>query len=380
MKKLLACLAVMLLLTAAAAAQEIKISAEVVNNTVVADVEFIDNPGIAGFVINMNFDKSKLTPVSVATGDMLGGSITSNLHITDDYSDLDYVSAVWVNTSNNAKDGVFYTVVFSINDGAKGSTELTLDYKKENVSNASFENVSFDTTGATVKLGGNDTSGGSAVTKPSTGSTPSTKPTEKPNKEPEAELFQPTKIYADVNESDWYFADVAYVYQKKLMTGTANEPELLFSPLLNTNRAMFVTVLYRMEGEPTATESAFVDVEKSSYYEKAVAWAAANGIVNGISPTEFAPLSNITREQTAKIIANYAAYKGLKIPQPTADISSFTDYNSISDWAVDALQICADMDIIRGRNDNTLDPQGSTTRAETAAILRRLVEYTQKNK
>lgn len=374
MKKLLMCLALMLSLTAVAAAGEIKISAKVVSGTVVADVEFVDNPGIAGFAVNMNFDKTKLTPVSVTTGDVLSGSVTSNLHIEEDYSDLDHVSAVWVNNSDVRKSGVFYTVVFAIKDGAKGSTELTLEYSSDNISNASLENVAFDTTGAVINLGGGTSSGGTTVVRPSTGtSMPKDEPDDQPDDEPET--FEPTKIYADVNENDWYFADVAYVYQKGLMTGTANEPELLFSPLINTNRAMFVTVLYRMEGEPTANKSAFTDVEAGSYYENAVAWAAANGIVNGISPTEFAPLSDITREQTAKIIANYAAYKGLDIPEPTADISSFVDYSSVSDWAVDALQICADMNIIRGRNDNTIDPQGATTRAETAAILRRLVEY-----
>lgn len=367
----------MLSFTAFAAASEIRISAEVVGDTVVADVEFLDNPGIAGFAVNVKFDKTKLTPVSVTAGDVLSGSVTSNLHIEDDYSKLDYVSAVWVNSTDVKKSGIFYTVVFSIKDGAKGATELTPEYSVDNISNSSFENVNFDTTGAVINLDRGTTTGGTTVVKPSSGtSVPKDEIDDEPNDVPEP--FEPTKIYADVNEGDWYFADVAYVYQKGLMTGTAKEPELMFSPLIKTNRAMFVTVLYRMEGEPTAKKSAFTDVEAGSYYESAVAWAAENGIVNGISPTEFAPLSDITREQTAKIIANYAAYKGVEIPEPTVDISAFGDYSKVNDWAVDALQICADMNIIRGRNDNTIDPQGATTRAETAAILRRLVEYMDK--
>lgn len=376
MKKLLLFAAALILMVTAASAQEIKISAKLVKDTLIADVLAEDNPGIAGFSINMNFDKTKLTPVTLETGDALKGySVTSNIHIEDNLEKLSHVSAVWINTSNQKNNGVLYTVVFDVKDCAEGTTELTLEYEEGNISNSSLESVDFDLTGAVIDFddekitAGSTSPGGTIVVRPPAS-----------EEEPEAELFQPFKVYADVAEIDWYFADVAYVYQKGIMTGTANEPELLFSPLLNTNRAMFVTVLYRMEGEPQARSSTFDDIEAGSYYEKAVAWACENNIVNGISPTEFAPLSSITREQTAKIIANYAAYKGIAIPEKNTDITKFSDYSKVSEWALEALQICVDMDIIRGRNDNTLDPQGSTTRAETAAILRRLVEYIQANK
>ena len=373
MKKFLLILALTVLLVTAVSAQDIKISAEVVQSTVKADVVFSKNPGIAGFSIDMCFDNEKLVPVAIEVGDALDGySISSNLNIADDLSILDRVSAVWINTSNIKRNGVFYTVIFEVKDGAKGKTELTLSYYNGDISNSNLENVDFDLTGTVIDLKKGTTSEGETVP----GGTDTVEPP-LPPQEPDTppEVFEPKKVYADVFETDWYFADVSYVYEKGLMTGTANEPELLFSPLLYTNRAMFVTVLYRMEGQPEAGKSDFIDVEPGSYYEKAVAWAAENGIVSGISPTEFSPLTGITREQTAKIIANYATYKKLKTPDRVTDLTTFNDYSSVSDWATDALRLCADMNIIRGRSDNTIDPKGGTTRAETAAILRRLVEY-----
>ncbi|MBE6689140.1 MAG: hypothetical protein E7588_07695 [Ruminococcaceae bacterium] len=365
--------AVMLsVLIMASKAAEIRISAEIVEKTVKAHVVFLDNPGIAGFSLNMLFDKEKLTPVAIETGEAFSGkNITSNIQLSQDLSALDSVSAVWIGTSDVKTDGILYTVIFKINDSAEGNTELSLYYKNGNISNSALKNVDFDVTGAVLNL--NDGKADNTPTVPGDTFVPPTDTL--PDEIPDEKPFEPKKVYADVNESDWYFSDVAYVYEKGLMTGTSNEPELLFSPLIHTNRAMFVTVLYRMEGEPEAKTSSFDDVERGSYYEKAVNWAAANGIVSGISSAEFAPLSPITREQTAKIIANYAMYKKLSIPEKKADITAFSDYVNVSGWAVDALQICADMDIIRGRNDNTLDPQGKTTRAETAAILKRLVTY-----
>ena len=413
LKFLTAMLLVALTVMVSAAATTISIDAEVVDNTVVATVSIADNPGIAGYSLRMDFDKDKLVPLKIKKGEIAGSiGIVSNINLTEDLTTLDNVSAVTASTSDVEGDGVMYTVTFSIKDGAKGETELSLfSQEKGALVNADLKTIDAEIKGTKINLTSGDsesTGGGSIVVKPPViilpdepedepdnepedepDDKPTVKPTVKPEEPddettgeetttPEKPEFTPKKIFGDVNEADWFFADVAYVYEKGLMKGTAEEPELLFSPQLFTNRAMFVTVLYRMEGEPKADKSAFVDVEAGSYYEKAVAWAAENGIVNGMSPTEFGPMNNITREQTAKIIANYATYKKAKIPAKATDITTFDDYSKISSWAVDSLQICADMNIIRGRSDNTIDPQGNTTRAETAAILRRLVEYMDK--
>lgn len=408
-KLLAALLVVALTVVVSAAAATISIDAEVVDNTVVTTVSITDNPGIAGYSLRMNFDTDKLVPVSIEQGTVVGGmGVISNIDLTEDLSTLENVSAVMASTANVKKDGVMFTVVFDIKNGAKGEIEFSLfSQEKDAIVNAALKPVDVEIKGTKINLTSGDsteTGGGSIVVKPPVVVLPD--PT--PDKEPEDEVviypqkpgddptvenptyeeifggseekpvFVPKKIFSDVKEADWFFADVAYVYEKGLMKGTAETPEMLFSPNLFTNRAMFVTVLYRMEGEPKAGTSAFTDVEAGSYYEKAVAWAAANGIVNGMSPTEFGPMNNITREQTAKIIANYATYKKAKIPAKATNITTFNDYSNISSWAVDSLQICADMNIIRGRSDNTIDPQGNTTRAETAAILKRLVEYMDK--
>lgn len=347
MKKLLLIFAVLVMAIIAVNAQEIKVYANKLDKTVVADIIIEDNPGIAGFALRIDYDNKKLTPISIQTGTALQGfTITSNMHYTENISQLEYITAVWVNNSNVKTDGILYTIMFSVKDNAYGDTSITITQQKDGISDAYLNVVEFELEDAVVNLG--------------------------------KKQYKPKKIYKDVVESDWFFEDVSYVYDEKLMTGTSEQPELLFSPLLKTNRAMFVTALYRMENQPKANKSAFQDIQPGSYYENAVSWAAENGIVSGMTPTSFAPLENITREQTAKIIANYVKYKKIDTPVSQTNITGFKDYSDISSWAKEALQLCADMDIIRGRTDNTIDPQGNTTRAEMAAILRRLVEYMDK--
>ena len=133
-------------------------------------------------------------------------------------------------------------------------------------------------------------------------------------------------------------------------------------------------ILYRLENEPAVSGgSAFTDVESGAWYADAVAWAAANDIVNGTSATTFAPNSPITREQMAAILYRYAAYKGYDVSQK-ADLSGYTDAASISDYAKDALAWANAQKLITGVTDTTLNPQGSATRAQVATILMRLCE------
>ena len=137
---------------------------------------------------------------------------------------------------------------------------------------------------------------------------------------------------------------------------------------------MIVTILYRLENEPAVSGgSAFTDVENGAWYADAVAWAAANDIVNGTSATTFAPNSPITREQMAAILYRYAACKGYDVSQK-ADLSGYTDAASISGYAKDALAWANAQKLITGVTDTTLNPQGSATRAQVATILMRLCE------
>ncbi len=174
--------------------------------------------------------------------------------------------------------------------------------------------------------------------------------------------------FKDVNESDWFYESVKAVNERGLMLGVSDDT---FAPETSITRAMFVTILYRMEGEPQAGTAAFTDVQTGAYYEKAVAWAASGSIVNGVTDTEFAPDSNITREQIAAMIYRYAQHKG--IDTTSAGISAdFTDADKISDYATSAIGWAIDKGIMNGKGDGVLDPSGNATRAEAAAILIRL--------
>ena len=171
-------------------------------------------------------------------------------------------------------------------------------------------------------------------------------------------------------DGHWARDSICFVVENNLFNGTSNT---LFSPNSNMTRAMLVTVLWRLEGRPIqATDSNFTDVVAGSYYEEAVDWANANGIVKGISETQFAPNDNVLREQIAAIMARYAQYKGYDVAD-RADLSQYADSNAISQYAYENMQWCCANGLINGDVDNKLMPQGNATRAEVAAILDRFV-------
>ena len=144
-----------------------------------------------------------------------------------------------------------------------------------------------------------------------------------------------------------------------------------FGPNDNTTRAQIVTILYRQAGEPAVSAmSGFADVADSQYYAKAVAWAAANGIVKGYSATQFGPEDNITREQLAAILWRYADFRGNDI-RARGSISGFADGAGVSEYARPAMEWAVGSGLMQGNGDNTLKPQGQATRAEVAAMIMR---------
>lgn len=188
-------------------------------------------------------------------------------------------------------------------------------------------------------------------------------------KENDSEPVNPVRNpFIDVKQKDWFYNEVMYVYENGLMLGTTDN---MFEPNSNVTRAMFVTVLYRIEGEPTAELSGFADVEKDSYYEKAVAWAEKNQIVLGITDTEFAPHSNITREQMAAIVYRYAKFKGYDIN--TDNELSFVDAADISEYARDSVKWLTEKEIIIGDEEGRFAPQDNSTRAQAAAVFMRML-------
>ena len=178
--------------------------------------------------------------------------------------------------------------------------------------------------------------------------------------------------FTDVKDGDWFHDDVKYVYEKRLMMGTS---DATFSPDATTSRGMIVTILYRLEGEPAVSGICpFDDVTAGMYYEKAIIWAATNGIVSGYSNNKFGPNDNITREQMAAILYRYANYKGYDVSVgEDTNILSFDDAFSISEYAIPAFQWACGSGIIYG-SASTLSPQGNATRVQAAAILHRFCE------
>lgn len=181
---------------------------------------------------------------------------------------------------------------------------------------------------------------------------------------------KPKLPFTDVSTSDWFYSDVMFVYENGLFSGTDSRS---FSPNASMTRAMLVTVLYRLEGEPAGTgSSSFSDVCSGSYYEKAVAWAAANGIVTGTGSTSFSPDAKVTREQLAAILYRYAQYKKLDT-DAGAKLDSFSDAGNVSGYASEALSWAVSEGLINGASGRLM-PKGDATRAQVAAILHRFVE------
>lgn len=171
--------------------------------------------------------------------------------------------------------------------------------------------------------------------------------------------------FADVAKGSWYYEGVRYAYENGLMSGTG---EGTFSPDLPTGRGMLVTILYRLAGSPAAGSASFTDVAKGQWYADGVAWASANGVVSGYPDGSFRPNDTITREQMAAILYQYARIQG-KLDDSRADLSIFSDLDSLSAYAKEPMSWAVAQGLFSGVSADTLAPGGSTTRAQAAVIL-----------
>jgi len=174
--------------------------------------------------------------------------------------------------------------------------------------------------------------------------------------------------FTDVLTTSWYYEPVKFVYFNGLFSGTTSTT---FSPENNMTRAMMVTVLYRMAGEPTVSGTLpFTDVPVGSYYYNAVLWATQNGITSGTSSTTFSPDDNVTRQQAAVFIYRYANLENCDMTISSGfDLTSYSDYSSIASYALTQMTWAVDKGVMSGSN-NMLYPTANATRAEIAAMLR----------
>ena len=173
-------------------------------------------------------------------------------------------------------------------------------------------------------------------------------------------------------DGHWAYDAIAYAYYHGLFKGTS---ETTFEPQTTMSRAMLVTVLHRMEGEPkpASETSVFEDVPEGTWYTEGVTWAAEMGIVEGYGDGKFGPTDDVTREQMAAILYRYSVWKGYDVSK-ASDLAAYEDKDEVHDWAMTAMRWANAEGLIIGRTETTLVPRGNATRAEVATILMRYLE------
>ena len=337
--------------------------------------------------------KTKVTVENVTIQNGLGYAIVCNS------SDLEVVN---VTTSGNAWGGINIDnrasekySTFTMEDGTIGETNnavyienslLTATSPDTNsrieasisdgifqgpVSVAKQQDGTTDVNGVDLSISGgtyenniSDYLDGNLVWNPVTGEvgTPSTPGGGTPT-EPE----EPTWPFTDVTEGDdWFYDAVAYVYENNIMAGT---DETTFEPTMELDRAMAAQLFYNLEGKPAVTgDSTFTDVTSGHWAVDAITWAAQNDIVAGIGGGLYDPDSNVTREQFAVMLYKYVRFKGYDLTA-TGDLTRFPDAGSISSWAETALSWANGNGLINGHENGTIDPKGSTIRAQAASIM-----------
>lgn len=190
--------------------------------------------------------------------------------------------------------------------------------------------------------------------------------------EPQGRITVKAPVFTDVVEGKWYYDAVMAAYEKELMNGVTDKT---FEPLTAMNRAMLVTMLYRLEGSPAVegkVSEVFADCKDGSYYADAVLWASQNKIVSGRGESAFAPLATMTRQEMAVILYNYSVFKGAaEVTEPEL---TYADAEAVASWAAAAVDYCTDAKLMNGVTDTTFDPAGSANRAMGATVLVRLME------
>ena len=329
----------------------------------------------AGMVVTATYSDSTTAPVTTYTVTPSGALKTTDTSVTISYTEggvtKTATQAITVNSSGGSGGGgggitTQYTLTYNTNGGSavtatkhnSGTTvNLTATPTKEGFTfDGWYSDAALTSKITSIKMDGNKTvyAGWKENTNPNTGA----------HDCPSAHL-------KDVDITQWYHDGVDYVVAKKLMQGVAADQ---FAPNATTTRAMIVTILYRLEGEPAVSgKSGFEDVEADTWYTNAVAWAEANDIVNGYDAKTFGPMDPITREQMAAIMFRYSKFKGYDVSK-SADLSVFTDNGAVSDWAVPAMKWAVAEELFKGVGDNLISPTTSATRAQVATILMRYIE------
>ena len=253
---------------------------------------------------------------------------------------------------NEAQDGDTVTILEDGLTATMSGSERSITLK-DGTNDSDSNSISLIINGQKIEIKDGETET-FTYTPPTGGGTPS---------EPE----EPTWPFTDVTEGeDWFYDAVAYVYENGIMAGT---DETIFDPYMELDRAMAAQLFYNLEGKPAVTgDSTFTDVTSGHWAVDAITWAAQNDIVAGIGGGLYDPDSNVTREQFAVMLYKYARFKGYDLTA-TGDLTQFPDAGSISSWAETALSWANGNGLINGHENGTIDPKGSTIRAQAASIM-----------
>lgn len=356
---MLAVLLMGMLVPTAAAQQSGKLivsdAAGKVGETVEVTVSLVDNPGVIALAMKVHYDPNKLELVSVDNNRLMPDSMFSQ-NLTDNPYYASWSDSLA--TENFTDDGVLMVMHFRIlEDCEAGNTKISLTYDPGDLVDWELKKQSFSAVSGTVIVEadeGSETNEG----EDKNGSE---------NDESSPDVIGYNTFY-DLEPTGWYRSYVEFMLKNGYMYGMSTNE---FAPNGSVTRGQLVTILYRIAGSPdvSGTTNPFKDVEIGKWYTDAVIWAAANGIVNGVTTETFAPNNNITREQLATILYRYDGAK----KSGANDLSKFADSQTVSAYAVDAMNWAVGTGIMNG-SDGKLLPAASASRVQTAAMLSRYVE------
>lgn len=346
------------------------------------EVKYVAGTGVTGTETTVYVDEAGLDAAKSATGSTMGFALSGNNNRWSspvvegsDYSFTVTYSGYYQSTgggtvtpsttvkTESAKNGSF-----TVSDKYASAGKTVTVTPKANDGYVVDQVVVTDRNGKTVDVKANS-DGTYSFVMPTRAAQPVT--VKVTFKEEEQVHVCPSEKYTDVDQDKWYHEGVDYAIKNGLMEGVGSN---LFAPDATTTRAMVVTILYRLDGEPAVMKDIpFADVPAGQWYSNAINWAAANGIVDGYGNGKFGPDDTITREQMAAILYRYASYKGYSVSD-LANLTGYTDAASVSEWASTAMRWAVAEGLIEGTSATTLSPSGDSTRAQVATILMRFCE------
>lgn len=339
-------------------------------------VNIENNPGISAFTLKLDFDKARLTPVSVTRGDVVAsGDVTSNMDNTSDYESLNFISVLWVNTADVKTDGVLFSVKFKIKDNAYGQAALTLPYEIGDTTNQNFDDIPFDIVNGTVSITAPiETS----HEEPTGGVEPTPEPSEmspEPIVTSDPTVVEPKNSasrFIDIDDYSWAADAINTLVDKGIVKGTS---ENTFSPSNNITRADFMILLVRMMGLDAEVTENFSDVASDSYYYHEIGVAKALKLTSGVGDNSFMPEDNITRQDMFVLADRIMKQQGAITEDEGLEIlASFTDNALIADYAKPSMATLIKNALVKGDN-NKINPLNKATRAETAVFISRTYDF-----